>query len=381
MSDFFNSISETHKNAIKMVSFVNNVSSYENLSMHDYFLPWDTIDETMSFLEQDIPQIVYIDKSTQCLCVNENNKITKFETKQPAICSFYVKHENILYGIGYRMRGFRPVIKKHNLNDREQILDEYKLTSAIEPFGVIVQQHNIFIIGCMNSETNNYSVVNVFDINTNTISILPDIKLPKNFCGSNPYIFVDVCMIYIVGINNSIFRFTPYVSNELERLRPFYVARSRASFVHNKNSIYAIGGVNEFGDIGQSVECYNISTQMSIFITNLPEPLCDHYSFWYKNKIYIVGGYTNTISSRVQTKYMYIYDIIKNEWNITDSFIDIPCIDIKCSNVDDYIYVIYSYYASLATFMCSCKRYDLINNHWENYAILSHTKMPATFVF
>ncbi len=76
--------------------------------------------------------------------------------------------------------------------------------------------------------------------------------------------------------------------------------------------IYVIGGFDEFGQVTDIVEVYNIANNTwSKAAAPLPVPLHHTAAASYNDKIYVVGGYTAPWSP---SNKLFIYDPVQNNW-------------------------------------------------------------------
>jgi N-acetylneuraminic acid mutarotase len=93
---------------------------------------------------------------------------------------------------------------------------------------------------------------------------------------------------------------------------PMPTSRTEITAAVLEDDIYVIGGFDEFGQVTDIVEVYNIANNTwSRAAAPLPEPLHHTAAASYNGKIYVVGGYTAPWSP---TNRLFIYDPIQNRW-------------------------------------------------------------------
>jgi N-acetylneuraminic acid mutarotase len=93
---------------------------------------------------------------------------------------------------------------------------------------------------------------------------------------------------------------------------PMPTPRTEVTAAVLEDDIYVIGGFDEFGQVTDIVEVYNIANNTwSRAAAPLPEPLHHTAAASYNGKIYVVGGYTAPWSP---TNRLFIYDPIQNSW-------------------------------------------------------------------
>jgi N-acetylneuraminic acid mutarotase len=78
------------------------------------------------------------------------------------------------------------------------------------------------------------------------------------------------------------------------------------------DDIYAIGGVDESGDILDIVEVYNVNNNSWKSVIPLPQSLHHTAATSFDGKIYVVGGFISW--ERTPSNQLFIYDPIKNQW-------------------------------------------------------------------
>src|ERR687891_1057581 len=93
---------------------------------------------------------------------------------------------------------------------------------------------------------------------------------------------------------------------------PMPTPRTEVTAAVLEDDIYVIGGFDEFGQVTDIVEVYNIANNTwSNAAAPLPEPLHHTAASSYNGKIYVVGGYTAPWSP---TNKLFIYDPVQNSW-------------------------------------------------------------------
>ena len=92
---------------------------------------------------------------------------------------------------------------------------------------------------------------------------------------------------------------------------PMPTPRTEVTAAVLEGEIYVIGGFDEFGQVTDIVEVYNIANNTWSTAAPLPEPLHHTSAALYNGKIYVVGGYTAPWSP---TDRLFIYDPIQNNW-------------------------------------------------------------------
>jgi N-acetylneuraminic acid mutarotase len=93
---------------------------------------------------------------------------------------------------------------------------------------------------------------------------------------------------------------------------PMPTPRTEVTAAVLNNDIYVIGGFDEFGQVTDTVEVYNIANNTwSTAAAPLPEPLHHTAAASYNGKIYVVGGYTAPWSP---INNLFIYDPVQNNW-------------------------------------------------------------------
>jgi N-acetylneuraminic acid mutarotase len=94
---------------------------------------------------------------------------------------------------------------------------------------------------------------------------------------------------------------------------PMPTPRTEVTAAVLEDEIYVMGGFDEFGQVTDIVEVYNIANNTwSRAAAPLPEPLHHTAAASYNGKIYVVGGYTAPWSP---TNRVFIYDPIQNNWH------------------------------------------------------------------
>jgi N-acetylneuraminic acid mutarotase len=94
---------------------------------------------------------------------------------------------------------------------------------------------------------------------------------------------------------------------------PMPTPRTEVTAAVLRDDIYVIGGFDEFGQVTDIVEVYNIAnnTWSKAAAAPLPEPLHHTAAASYDGKIYVVGGYTAPWSP---SNKLFIYDPVQNSW-------------------------------------------------------------------
>jgi N-acetylneuraminic acid mutarotase len=93
---------------------------------------------------------------------------------------------------------------------------------------------------------------------------------------------------------------------------PMPTPRTEVTAAVLEDEIYVIGGFDEFGQVTDIVEVYNIANNTwTTAAAPLPEPLHHTAAASFNGKIYVVGGYTAPWSP---TNNLFIYDPVQNNW-------------------------------------------------------------------
>jgi N-acetylneuraminic acid mutarotase len=93
---------------------------------------------------------------------------------------------------------------------------------------------------------------------------------------------------------------------------PMPTPRTEVTAAVLDGNIYIIGGFDEFGQVTDIVEVYNIANNTwSKTAAALPEALHHTAASSYNGKIYVVGGYTAPWSP---SNKLFIYDPVQNSW-------------------------------------------------------------------
>jgi N-acetylneuraminic acid mutarotase len=93
---------------------------------------------------------------------------------------------------------------------------------------------------------------------------------------------------------------------------PMPTPRTEVTAAVLDGNIYVIGGFDEFGQVTDIVEVYNIANNTwSNAVAPLPEALHHTAAGSYDGKIYVVGGYTAPWSP---SNKLFIYDPLQNSW-------------------------------------------------------------------
>jgi N-acetylneuraminic acid mutarotase len=93
---------------------------------------------------------------------------------------------------------------------------------------------------------------------------------------------------------------------------PMPTPRTEVTAAVLDGNIYVIGGFDEFGQVTDIVEVYNIANNTwSNAAAPLPEPLHHTAASSYDGKIYVAGGYTAPWSP---SNKLFIYDPVQNSW-------------------------------------------------------------------
>jgi N-acetylneuraminic acid mutarotase len=92
---------------------------------------------------------------------------------------------------------------------------------------------------------------------------------------------------------------------------PMPTPRTEVTAVALKDDIYVIGGFDEYSQVTDIVEVYNITNNTWTKAAPLPEPLHHAAAVSHDDKIYVVGGYTAPWSP---SNKLFIYDPVQNKW-------------------------------------------------------------------
>jgi N-acetylneuraminic acid mutarotase len=93
---------------------------------------------------------------------------------------------------------------------------------------------------------------------------------------------------------------------------PMPTPRTEVTAAVLEDDIYVIGGFDEFGQVTDIVEVYNIANNTwGNAAAPLPEPLHHTAASSYNGKIYVAGGYTAPWSP---SNKLFIYDPVQNSW-------------------------------------------------------------------
>jgi N-acetylneuraminic acid mutarotase len=93
---------------------------------------------------------------------------------------------------------------------------------------------------------------------------------------------------------------------------PMPTPRTEVTAAVLEDDIYIMGGFDEFGQVTDIVEVYNIANNTwSNAAASLPEPLHHTAASSYNGKIYVAGGYTAPWSP---SNKLFIYDPVQNSW-------------------------------------------------------------------
>jgi parallel beta-helix repeat protein len=136
-------------------------------------------------------------------------------------------------------------------------------------------------------------------------------------------------------------------SNPWTSRTPMQTARSRLGVVEVNGKIYAIGGDKArllayqsieagIGDVVNTNEEYNPETDIWVFKTFMPTPRCSFAVTVYENKIYCIGGYTNSVNV---TGVNEVYDPARNIWE-TKASMPTPRADLQANVMNGKIYLI-----------------------------------------
>jgi N-acetylneuraminic acid mutarotase len=79
-----------------------------------------------------------------------------------------------------------------------------------------------------------------------------------------------------------------------------------------EDKIYVIGGFDKFGNVLDTVEVYDITTDTWKTVEPLPQPLHHIAATTFNGSIYVIGGYTN--NNWMPSSNLYIYDPKNDIW-------------------------------------------------------------------
>lgn len=131
---------------------------------------------------------------------------------------------------------------------------------------------------------------------------------------------------------------------------PLQVARGGLGVAVVNDKIYAIGGSTRTGSTGSSLsptsivgtnEEYNPASGTWTFRTSMPTPRYNFATVAYQNKIYCIGGYIASDSSRIgtaRTGVNEVYDPVTNTWE-TKTSMPTPRSDLQAIVVNGKIYL------------------------------------------
>src|SRR5918999_269193 len=119
-----------------------------------------------------------------------------------------------------------------------------------------------------------------------------------------------LCLVFIFPI--SVAQTTTTTESFWTAGAPMPTPRTEVTAAVLEEDIYVIGGFDEFGQVTDIVEVYNIANNTwSNAAAPLPEPLHHTAAASYNGKIYVVGGYTAPWSP---SNKLFIYDPVQNSW-------------------------------------------------------------------
>src|ERR687896_151437 len=94
---------------------------------------------------------------------------------------------------------------------------------------------------------------------------------------------------------------------------PMPTPRTEVTAAVLEDNTYVIGGFDEFSQVTDIVEVYNIAnnTWSNAVVPPLPDPLHHTAAAAHNGKIYVAGGYTAPWSP---SNKLFIYDPVQNSW-------------------------------------------------------------------
>jgi N-acetylneuraminic acid mutarotase len=152
---------------------------------------------------------------------------------------------------------------------------------------------------------------------------------------------------------------------------PMPTPRTEVTAAVLEDDIYVIGGFDEFGQVTDIVEVYNIANNTwSKAAAPLPEPLHHTAAASYNGKIYVVGGYTAPWSP---SNKLFIYDPVQNSWQEGKSM---PTAR-GALNVNFVNGILYAIGGSSDIPLGSNEAYDPSSDNWTSKALMPTARHHA----
>jgi N-acetylneuraminic acid mutarotase len=152
---------------------------------------------------------------------------------------------------------------------------------------------------------------------------------------------------------------------------PMPTPRTEVTAAVLEDDIYVIGGFDEFGQVTDIVEVYNIANNTwGNAAAPLPEPLHHTAASSYNGKIYVAGGYTAPWSP---SNKLFIYDPVQNSW---EEVRPMPTAR-GALNVNFVNGILYAIGGSLDRPLDSNEAYDPSSDTWTSKALMPTARHHA----
>ncbi|XP_042334581.1 kelch-like protein 13, partial [Sceloporus undulatus] len=122
------------------------------------------------------------------------------------------------------------------------------------------------------------------------------------------------------------------------------VPRASHGFLACNQKLFAVGGWRKYEEYLATGECYDLATGSWSPIAKMPFSLSHFACAVLKNKIYLIGGVTDSVRSWYASRKVLIYEIGSDLWS--QVFLDNECYWSGAVAMNNGIYVIGGYYRS-----------------------------------
>ncbi|MDD3172073.1 MAG: kelch repeat-containing protein [Herbinix sp.] len=220
---------------------------------------------------------------------SDGSFVTYFHRPVPSLYSTYTVIGNKIYMIGGN-NGFANISDIYSYDTVNMVWEtEAKMSSSMVYHTSIVHNNKIYIIGGKRAE------IREFNPSTKTVTNkITDSRLLYTNVHTRSFLYNN--KIYIITSNYNYMLIYDITNNTLSTSANFSIARTRFMCEINNGKIYIIGG--DYSESGtpvylNSVEIYDIVSNTWSLI-NLPNIKSGGCVKVYNNKLYIIGGSTNS---------------------------------------------------------------------------------------
>ncbi|XP_033012360.1 kelch-like protein 2 [Lacerta agilis] len=140
------------------------------------------------------------------------------------------------------------------------------------------------------------------------------------------------------------------------------VARASHGFLACNQQLFAMGGWCKYEDYLDTAECFDLARKFWAPIARMPFALSHFASAALRNKLYLVGGVTDTVGSWYASRKVLIYEVAMDMWS--QVYLDNECYWSGAVAMNNGIYVIGGYFRSRTRH----------NEHWSETGNLRCTR-------